>query len=67
MRGERASFLGRGENDEHINSDFGYRSLALVEAAERDLPNLEEMEAELVRGYAAGYNYFLAQNGADAR
>ena len=65
VRGERASFLGRGEGDEHLNSDFGYRSLALVEKAERDLPELPENEAALVRGYAAGYNYFLAQNGAE--
>ncbi|MEM8608783.1 MAG: penicillin acylase family protein [Myxococcota bacterium] len=66
VRSERASFLGRGEFDEHINSDFGYRSLALLEKAETDLPNLPEQEAELVRGYAAGYNHFLQQNGADA-
>lgn len=65
VRGERASFLGRGEDDEYLNSDFGYRALALLEVAERDFANLAQREQDLFTGYAAGYNHYLAENGSE--
>jgi acyl-homoserine-lactone acylase len=64
-RGERAKFLGRGENDEHLNSDFGYRALALLEVAERDFPLLPQRDQDLITGYVAGYNQYLAENGPE--
>ena len=64
VRGERASFLGRGNDDEHVNSDFGYRSLALLEKAAEDFPSLPERERALIRGYVAGYNLFFQENGS---
>lgn len=65
VRGERSKFLGRGEDDEHLNSDFGYRALGLIEVAERDFPNLPQRQQDLLTGYVAGYNHYLAQNGSD--
>jgi acyl-homoserine-lactone acylase len=65
VRGERAKFLGRGENDEHLNSDFGYRALALLEVAERDFPLLPRRDQDLITGYVAGYNHYLAENGSE--
>ncbi len=65
VRGERARFLGRAEDDEHLNSDFGYRALALLEVAERDFSELPQREQDLIVGYAAGYNHFLAESGSE--
>lgn len=64
VQGERAKFLGPGDDDEYLNSDFGYRSLALHEVAERDFPALPQEQQDLIAGYVAGYNHFLAENGA---
>jgi acyl-homoserine-lactone acylase len=65
VRGERARFLGRGESDEYLNSDFGYRALGLLEVAERDFSNLPQRQQDLLTGYVAGYNQFLAENGSE--
>jgi len=65
VQGERASFLGRGEDDEYLDSDFGYRALALPEVAAKDFPNLSQREQDLFTGYAAGYNHYLAENGSE--
>jgi acyl-homoserine-lactone acylase len=65
VRGERSLFFGRGEDDEHLNSDFGYRALALLEVAERDFPSLPERQRDLLTGYAAGYNQYLAEKGSE--
>lgn len=37
VRSERARFFGRGENDCHINSDFGYLALGVREWGQRML------------------------------
>ena len=61
VRGERALHLGPGVEDQHLASDFGYRVLGLAERA----PALREAQPlyirDLVRGYTAGYNAWLAE------
>lgn len=66
VRSERARFFGRGENDCHINSDFGYLALGVREWGQRMLDTQPTEILELVSGYAAGVNRWLAENGTDS-
>ncbi|MEM7435245.1 MAG: penicillin acylase family protein [Myxococcota bacterium] len=65
VRGERSLFLGRGEDDIHLNVDFAFKALGLLEKAESTFPELPEREQDLIRGYVAGYNRYLEDNGSD--
>lgn len=62
VRGERALHWGRGVNDMHLASDFGYRALDLVGRS----PILRDAQPpwirELVEGYVAGYNKAVRQH-----
>ncbi|MEM9730254.1 MAG: penicillin acylase family protein [Myxococcota bacterium] len=64
-RGERSRFLGRGEDDVYLNQDFAFKSLGLVERAEAAFPTLSERNQDLIRGYVAGYNLYLEENGSE--
>lgn len=59
VRGERARFFGRGEDDAHVDSDFAYRHLGLLERADGALSRQSEEVREMIRGYVAGYNALL--------
>ncbi len=63
VKGERSRFFGPGDNNENIDSDFGFRALALHELAEKRLPLASAQTKEVVRGYVAGYNKYLKQVG----
>jgi len=65
VRGERARWFGAGEDDANLNSDLGYRQLDLVGRAEAALPDLDADAREVIQGYAAGYNAYLAETGVD--
>ena len=64
-RAEAASFFGRGENDRWLNQDLVYRALDLYERAAVDFDNADADLQSMVRGYAAGYNRYLADIGGD--
>jgi acyl-homoserine-lactone acylase len=65
-RGERAKYFGRGENDAHLNSDIAVRAVRIHEGAV-ELLAAEPPEIQgWVEGFAAGYNRYLAETGADA-
>ena len=66
VRGERARFLGPGEGDRHVNSDFGYLALGLTRRAEGLLAAQSEEVRALIDGFAAGYNQYLADVGVAA-
>jgi acyl-homoserine-lactone acylase len=66
IRGERARYLGPGEDDVHINSDFAYRHLDLISAAAAEFGNRPAETQAMMRGYAAGVNHYLEQTGAAA-
>lgn len=66
VRGERSRWHGAGEDDANLNSDLGYRQLDLVGRAEAALPELDADAREVIQGYAAGYNAYLAETGVDA-
>ncbi len=65
-RSEAASFFGPGDDDRWINQDSVYLALDLYGRAAKDFDNAPTDLQELVRGYAAGYNRYLADTGADA-
>ncbi|NBD14045.1 penicillin acylase family protein [Corallococcus silvisoli] len=67
VRGERARYLGRGPQDAFLESDFTYRGLALRARAEATFNEQSAEVRELVQGYAAGYNQYLADVPAAQR
>lgn len=64
-RGERAKFHGPGENDVHLRSDVSVKVLGIVDLAANDVKRAPADLRERLIGYAAGYNTFLAETGAD--
>ena len=66
VRSERARYFGRGPNDRHVNSDFGYLALGVRPWAERMLATQPREVVELVVGYAAGVNRWLADHGTES-
>lgn len=65
VRGERSRFLGPGVDGEHVDSDFAYLALGLYRQASDLWPTLTGDQAELLSGYAAGVNAWLAETGVD--
>lgn len=65
VRGERARWFGPGENDEHVNSDFAYRHLAIWEDAPERWGDQPERVQEVVDGYVAGFNAQIEADGVD--
>ena len=64
-RGDRARHFGRGERDEHLNSDVVVRALGLMEEAQRVLDKVPRETQAWLAGYAAGYNRYLAETPVD--
>jgi acyl-homoserine-lactone acylase len=67
VRGERAKYLGRGPDDAFVESDFTYKGLALRTRAEATFQQQSQELRELVQGYVAGYNQYLADVPAAQR
>lgn len=70
-RAQRAEFLGAGNGNANITSDFFYKSVIDEKTVEKQLakpfPEGPSDDArELARGYAAGYNAYLAEQGGAA-
>lgn len=63
VRGDRARWLGAGEDDEHVNSDFAYRHLGLWENAPTRWAEQSERVQDVVDGYVAGFNAQVADGG----
>ncbi len=63
VRGERARFLGAGPGNVHVGSDFAYRSLDLVARGQAAFQAQPPEVKELLEGYVAGYNKYLADTG----
>lgn len=63
VRSERAKYFGRGDDDVHIDSDFGWLALDVMGQAQRGFLSLDaDMQSALV-GYAAGFNAYLEEVG----
>ncbi|WP_229402942.1 penicillin acylase family protein [Micromonospora okii] len=64
VRGERARWFGPGHEGLNIATDVAYRTLGLVDRAREQRRRLTGDAGELLAGYVAGYNAFLAQTGS---
>jgi len=70
VSGERAKYLGRGENDANLNSDLYHKRLIASGELEKllngakDSPDTPSQDArDLARGYAAGYSRYITETG----
>jgi acyl-homoserine-lactone acylase len=64
VRSERSRWFGPGPDGVNLATDFGYRALGLLERAREQQARLTAEERELLGGYVAGFNAFLAATGA---
>ncbi|MFT4622587.1 MAG: acyl-homoserine-lactone acylase [Myxococcota bacterium] len=63
IRAQRARYFGPGDDDANLESDFGWKALGLVQRAEAGLYRLPVDAADIVSGYASGYNHYLEEVG----
>src|SRR5439155_5810388 len=63
LRGDRCRWFGPGPDRINLATDFGYRALGLLELARAQEVRLSAEERELLGGYVAGFNAFLATVG----
>src|SRR5262245_2810566 len=61
LRSERAKLFGPGDHDANIESDFGWLAIDVREQARRGIAQLSDDSHALLRGFAAGYNRYLAE------
>lgn len=64
-RGERAKFFGAGNKDVHVTSDVTAKALQIADRAAADVQRASAEQRNRLIGYAAGYNAYLAEVGAD--
>jgi len=65
VRSERARWFGRGPEDAHVDSDFGFLALGVMEQARAGFPTLApELQAALV-GYSTGFSQWVEEAGPD--
>jgi len=65
INGERARWLGPGEDDANIASDVSWRTIGIRQVAEADWATADQQVRELLSAYAAGWNAHLADVGVD--
>jgi acyl-homoserine-lactone acylase len=63
VRGQRARWFGAGDGNVNIATDLAYRQLDLVGLAQQQLARLSTEETQVLNGYVAGFNGFLAHVG----
>ena len=61
VRSERSMYLGAGESNFNINSDFAYLHLDTYKTAKSQFQALDNRNQNLMTGFAAGFNYAVAQ------
>lgn len=61
----RAKYLGPGEADANVNSDFAWKALRVRQLAEEEWDGLSPEVAELITAFADGWNAQLEAVGAD--
>src|SRR5262249_10082761 len=64
VRSERSRWFGPGPDNVNLATDFAYQSLGLVSRAQQQLLQLQPEERDVLNGYVAGYNAFLAATRA---
>ncbi|GHF79652.1 penicillin acylase family protein [Thalassotalea marina] len=62
VNSRRAQYLGAGDEQSNIDSDFAYYHLKLQEVASTTFENLDPSVQDLMKGFAIGYNDWLVKN-----
>lgn len=65
VKGERAKWLGPGEDDANIESDVSWRAIGVAEVATADWDEVTPGVNELITAYTDGWNAHLAEVGTD--
>ncbi|MGQ0804760.1 MAG: penicillin acylase family protein [Actinomycetota bacterium] len=65
IRGERAKFLGPGEEDANIDSDVTWRHIGIFERASDDFEDASPEVVELLTAFTDGWNAQLEEVGVD--
>ncbi|MEO6627848.1 MAG: penicillin acylase family protein, partial [Aquihabitans sp.] len=65
IRGERAQWLGAGEEDANINSDVAWRAVGIYERATADWAKVSDDVRTTLTAYTAGCNAHLKNTGVD--
>ena len=63
VRSQRSRYFGAGDKDQHIESDFAYLALGVVDKAASMIATMSEDGRAMLHGYVAGYNQYLADTG----
>ncbi len=64
-RGERARYLGPGDDDEYVISDAGVKALGFKQRATQDLAQQPDWVQDWYRGFVAGLNNNFRDTGSD--
>lgn len=67
LRSERAKYLGPGEENVNLDSDFAWLLVGIRATAERTYAELDRESRALVVAYATGYNRYLEETSASDR
>ncbi|HEX6421842.1 MAG TPA: penicillin acylase family protein [Acidimicrobiales bacterium] len=65
VTGQRARWLGAGEDGVHIDSDVAWRAIGVAERAAEEWDEAPDDVVELFTAFAAGWNAHLDEMGAD--
>lgn len=61
----RAKFLGPGQADSNVNSDFAWKALRIQELAAEEWDQLDDDVTELIKAFTDGWNAQLDEVGRD--
>lgn len=61
----RARYFGPGDERQNIETDFAYLALEVLAKASGMIASLSEEGRDMLQGYVAGYNQYLAETGVD--
>lgn len=64
VRSQRAKWFGPGAGGANIATDLGYREIDIMGLAAAQLARLSTKESQVLEGYVAGFNGYLAKVGA---
>ncbi|GIH19286.1 penicillin acylase family protein [Rugosimonospora africana] len=64
VRSQRSRWFGPGADGANIATDLGYREIDIMGLATAQLARLSTEESQVIEGYVAGYNGYLAKVGA---
>lgn len=62
IQGRRSEFLGVGDGNRFLDSDFAWRSIGIDEIARADYETVDPQIVEEFEAFAAGWNQFLDDN-----